>query len=56
MDTQGFEAHILLGAKNLVASRTPILLEFWPYALKRTNSFGIGNSHYIDRKPGRYPN
>ena len=41
MDTQGFEAYILLGAKKLTSTQSPIVLEFWPYALKRTNSFDI---------------
>ena len=39
MDTQGFEANILLGAKKLISSGAPIVLEFWPYGLKLNNSF-----------------
>ena len=37
MDTQGHEADILMGAENLIISKTPIVIEFWPYALKRNN-------------------
>ena len=35
MDTQGYEPVILSGANNLINSKTPLVLEFWPYALKR---------------------
>ena len=37
IDTQGFEPAILSGAQNLINSKTPIVLEFWPYGLKRNN-------------------
>ena len=36
MDTQGYEPIVLSGAKNLINSKTPLVLEFWPYALKRS--------------------
>jgi len=39
MDTQGFEPIILSGAKNLIDNKVPIVLEFWPYALKRSGSW-----------------
>jgi len=35
MDTQGFEPVILSGAKYLIKSKAPLVIEFWPYALKR---------------------
>jgi len=35
MDTQGYEPIVLSGANNLINSKTPLVLEFWPYALKR---------------------
>lgn len=35
IDTQGYEPVILSGSENLIQSRTPIVVEFWPYALKR---------------------
>ena len=35
MDTQGAEAAILQGAKSLLTATPPIVLEFWPYGLKR---------------------
>ena len=37
MDTQGFEPLILDGAKNLIEKEVPIVIEFWPYGLKRNN-------------------
>ena len=37
MDTQGFEPMILDGAKNLIEKEVPIVIEFWPYGLKRNN-------------------
>ena len=39
MDTQGFEGHVLSGAKSLIEARVPIVTEFWPYGLKRTDGF-----------------
>ena len=39
MDTQGYEGQVLLGATNIVAARTPLVLEFWPYGLDRTQSY-----------------
>ena len=38
IDTQGFEANILLGAKKLISSGAPVVIEFWPYGLKLNNS------------------
>ena len=35
IDTQGYEPIILSGSENLIKSKTPIVIEFWPYALKR---------------------
>ena len=39
MDTQGFEGHILAGARNALAARTPMVLEFWTFAMNRAGSF-----------------
>ena len=38
IDTQGFESNILMGAKKLILSGAPIVIEFWPYGLKLNNS------------------
>lgn len=40
MDTQGFEGHILTGAKKALAKRPPLVIEFWPYGMNRAGSFG----------------
>jgi FkbM family methyltransferase len=39
METQGFEGHVLRGAKRAVASRVPVLAEFCPYLMERTHGF-----------------
>jgi FkbM family methyltransferase len=41
MDVQGYEGHVLDGAKRLCAARIPIGMEFWPYALERVGSFSL---------------
>ena len=35
IDTQGHEPKVLMGAQNLLKSKAPIVIEFWPYELKR---------------------
>ena len=37
IDTQGFEPNILSGANKLIISGAPIVIEFWPYGLKRND-------------------
>jgi FkbM family methyltransferase len=39
MDTQGFEGYVLSGAIPLIEKKIPIVTEFWPYGLKRSNCF-----------------
>ena len=41
IDTQGFEPLILQGALNLINSKAPLVIEFWPYALKRNNLWDL---------------
>jgi FkbM family methyltransferase len=41
MDTQGFEGHILSGAKKLIQNNVPVVTEFWPYGLNRTNGLSL---------------
>lgn len=60
MDAQGFEGHILTGAKNALAGKPPLVLEFWPYAMNRAGSYEIlkdavlaaGYSNFCDVKHG----
>ena len=49
MDIQGYEGFALLGGTELLKSRIPLIVEFWPYAMKRAGSFGALKSavaHY----------
>jgi len=39
MDIQGYEGLALLGAEQLLARRPPLVLEFWPYGMMRSDSF-----------------
>lgn len=39
IDTQGHEGHVLKGAKKLLGSGSPIVLEFWPYGLTRSGGW-----------------
>jgi len=38
MDVQGHEAHVLGGARALVAAGIPVLTEYWPYGLARAGA------------------
>jgi FkbM family methyltransferase len=38
MDVQGYEGHVLLGARDLIAADVPVELEFWPYGLARAGT------------------
>jgi FkbM family methyltransferase len=39
MDVQGYEGHVMSGAKQLLASKPPLVIEFWPYGMTRARSF-----------------
>ena len=39
IDAQGYEANILEGANNLIKSKATIVIEFWPYGLKRNGTW-----------------
>lgn len=45
IDTQGHEAHVLTGAESLLASDVPVVLEYWPYGLRR--AAGIERLHSL---------
>jgi FkbM family methyltransferase len=51
IDTQGHEGHVLAGAPRLLASATPIILEYWPYGLHR--AAGLELLHQLMRDSGR---
>ena len=44
MDTQGFEGHVLSGATKILQNNVPIITEFWPYGLRRSE----GLDHFYD--------
>ncbi len=49
MDIQGYEGHALQGAPQLLAQRHPLVLEFWPYGMLRSDSFSAlrsATAHY----------
>lgn len=39
IDTQGHEGHVLAAARALETAKTPIVIEFWPYGLKRSDGY-----------------
>jgi FkbM family methyltransferase len=41
MDVQGHEGHVLAGAKSLLASETPLAIEYWPYGLRRADGLDM---------------
>ena len=41
MDVQGHEGHVLAGAESLLASEIPVILEYWPYGLRRAGGLAM---------------
>jgi FkbM family methyltransferase len=41
LDVQGHEGHVLAGARTLLASRIPVLTEFWPSTMKRAGGLNL---------------
>jgi len=39
IDTQGYEAQVLMGATSILRKRPPMVIEFWPFGLDRQNGF-----------------
>ena len=61
MDTQGFEGHILSGARKLIDYKVPIVTEFWPYGLRKANCLekfyeSLADSKYQNLYNLRFPN
>ena len=50
LDTQGHEGNVLAGAPSLLASRVPLVTEYWPYGLRRAGGLELFHelvtSHY----------
>jgi FkbM family methyltransferase len=49
LDTQGYEARILVGASGLTSSTVPVLTEYWPYGLRRNKSLDLFHDLVADR-------
>lgn len=41
MDTQGHEGHVLAGAETLLRSDIPVVVEYWPYGLRRADGLDL---------------
>jgi hypothetical protein len=41
MDTQGHEGHILSGAQTLLETNIPVIIEYWPYGLRRADGLEL---------------
>lgn len=50
VDVQGFEAHVLAGATTVLGASVPVVIEYWPYGLRRNGSlerlWGLLADHY----------
>jgi FkbM family methyltransferase len=44
VDTQGHEGQVLAGAPGLLASRVPVVCEYWPYGLRRAGGLELFNA------------
>jgi FkbM family methyltransferase len=41
MDIQGYEGLALKGARQILSTSPPLVVEFWPYAMKRLNTYQL---------------
>jgi FkbM family methyltransferase len=41
MDVQGHEGHVLAGASQALARGIPVMMEYWPYGLRRAGGFDL---------------
>jgi len=49
VDAQGHEGHILSGAGSLTAAGTPMIVEYWPYGLRRAEGLTLLHDLVADR-------
>jgi hypothetical protein len=47
-DTQGFEGHVLAGATIALRSQPPLVLEFWPHGMKRSQCYPLLKTFLIE--------
>jgi FkbM family methyltransferase len=50
MDVQGHERHVLDGAPELLASQVPVVMELWPYGLRRAGVEPEAFVEYLRRR------
>jgi FkbM family methyltransferase len=54
MDVQGYEGDVLCGARQFLLAGTPLVFEFWPYGMRRANTYDnlvaalAGYSYFIN--------
>lgn len=41
MDVQGFEGKVLAGASNIISAKPPLVTEFWPYGMRRAETYEL---------------
>jgi FkbM family methyltransferase len=41
MDVQGFEGKVLAGATNITSAKPPLVSEFWPYGMRRAQTYEL---------------
>ena len=41
IDVQGYEGHLLKGAKNAINNKIPMCIELWPFGLKKLNGLNL---------------
>jgi FkbM family methyltransferase len=51
MDVQGHEPHVLEGAPGLLATGVPLIIEIWPYGLRRA---GIAPAAFVEHLAARF--
>ena len=49
VDAQGHEAHILAGADSVMGSDVPMIIEYWPYGLRRAQGLDLLHQQVADR-------
>ncbi len=49
VDAQGHEGHILAGAKSVMSSDVPVIIEYWPYGLRRAQGIDLLYEHIASR-------
>jgi FkbM family methyltransferase len=54
MDVQGHEQHVLEGAPKLLASGVPLVVELWPYGLRRAGVEPEAFANYLGARFRRY--